>query len=207
MAQAIHFREERTAACEDKINKNTNGNDPPPPTYPPTTATPPLPQSPNSPFPMVLSSVPPYPQADMILHVGLNARLEATMLNVRIRQRWLRGGLTVGTIGAPVRLTYDHQNLGLTPAALMDIANGTHPFCEAISAAEKPLILFGSAVLEREDAASIVSVLKSLNAQTKVRERAGGGGGEDRNGRCLYYYKDVPISSQIAGRRSCDRQE
>lgn len=63
-------------------------------------------------------------QADLILHVGLNARLEATMLNVRIRQRWLRGGLTVGTIGAPVRLTYDHQNLGLTPASLLELAEG-----------------------------------------------------------------------------------
>lgn len=111
-------------------------------------------------------------QADLILHVGLNARLEATMLNVRIRQRWLRGGLTVGTIGAPVRLTYDHQNLGLTPAALVELANGNHPFCEALAAAEKPLILYGSAVLERDDAASIVSLLKSLNAQTKVGGRA-----------------------------------
>lgn len=92
------------------------------------------------------------------------------MLNVRIRQRWLRGGLTVGTIGAPVRLTYDHQNLGLTPASLLDLANGNHPFCEALAAAEKPLILYGSAVLERDDAASIVSLLKSLNAQTKVGE-------------------------------------
>lgn len=46
------------------------------------------------------------------------------MLNVRIRQRWLRGGLTVGTIGAPVRLTYDHQNLGLTPASLLELAAG-----------------------------------------------------------------------------------
>lgn len=63
-------------------------------------------------------------QADLILHVGLNARLEATMLNVRIRQRWLRGGLTVGTIGAPVRLTYDAENLGLTPASLVELAEG-----------------------------------------------------------------------------------
>lgn len=43
-----------------------------------------------------------------------------------------------------------------------------HPFCKALKAAEKPLILYGSAVLERDDAASIVKVLKSLNAQTKV---------------------------------------
>lgn len=66
----------------------------------------------------------------MILLVGLNPRFEATMLNVRIRQRFLRGGLTVGTVGAPVNLTYDTHNLGLTPASLRDMANGIHPFCE-----------------------------------------------------------------------------
>ncbi|CBN74464.1 ND11 homolog, NADH dehydrogenase (ubiquinone) subunit 11 [Ectocarpus siliculosus] len=108
--------------------------------------------------------------ADLILHVGLNARLEATMLNVRIRQRWLRGGLTVGTIGAPVRLTYDAENLGLTPASLVELAEGKHPFCKALAAAEKPLILYGSAVLERDDSASIMKLLKSLNAQTKAGE-------------------------------------
>ncbi|CAN0063423.1 unnamed protein product [Ectocarpus sp. 12 AP-2014] len=92
------------------------------------------------------------------------------MLNVRIRQRWLRGGLTVGTIGAPVRLTYDAENLGLTPASLVELAEGKHPFCKALAAAEKPLILYGSAVLERDDSASIMKLLKSLNAQTKAGE-------------------------------------
>lgn len=54
------------------------------------------------------------------------------MLNVRIRQRWLRGGLTVGTIGAPVRLTYDHQNLGLTPASLLELAAGKVRMCTCV---------------------------------------------------------------------------
>lgn len=66
----------------------------------------------------------------MILLVGFNPRFEATMLNVRIRQRFLRGGMTVATVGAPVNLTYDTVNLGLTPATLRDMANGNHPFCE-----------------------------------------------------------------------------
>lgn len=52
------------------------------------------------------------------------------MLNVRIRQRFLQGGLTVGTVGAPVNLTYDTINLGLTPASLQDLAHGNHTFCE-----------------------------------------------------------------------------
>lgn len=109
-------------------------------------------------------------EADLILLVGINPRFEATMLNVRIRQRFLQGGLTVGTVGAPVNLTYDTINLGLTPASLQDLAHGNHTFCEALASAEKPLVLYGSAVLERDDAQSIVSILKSLNAKTKAGE-------------------------------------
>ncbi|CAM9528413.1 unnamed protein product [Choristocarpus tenellus] len=90
------------------------------------------------------------------------------MLNVRMRGRFLEGGLTVGTIGAPVNLTYDTQNLGLTPSTLMSIAGGKHPFSKVLAEAERPLILYGSSVLEREDAGSILVLLKSLNKLTKA---------------------------------------
>ena len=50
----------------------------------------------------------------------------------------------------------------------MRIDHHQHPFCKALAAAEKPLILYGSSVLERDDSASIIKLLKSLNAQTKV---------------------------------------
>ncbi|CAM9627692.1 unnamed protein product, partial [Discosporangium mesarthrocarpum] len=110
--------------------------------------------------------------ADVILLVGLNPRFEATMLNVRMRARYLQGGLTVGTVGAPVNLTYDTENLGLTPATLVEIAKGKHPFSKVLAGAEKPLILYGSAVLGREDAASVVSILKNLNKLTKAGDAA-----------------------------------
>lgn len=45
------------------------------------------------------------------------------------------------------------------------------------------MILYGSAVLEREDAASIVSLLKRLNAKTKVC------------GRSREYFRDKTVQS------------
>lgn len=59
--------------------------------------------------------------------------------------------------------------LAVIAVAIIASAPRQHPFCEALAAAEKPLILYGSAVLERDDAESIVKLLKSLNAQTKVK--------------------------------------
>ena len=38
-------------------------------------------------------------RADAILLVGTNPRLEAAVLNARIRKRWRQGGLKVGVIG------------------------------------------------------------------------------------------------------------
>ncbi len=38
-------------------------------------------------------------QADACLLIGTNPRVEAAMVNARLRKRWLRGGFKVGAIG------------------------------------------------------------------------------------------------------------
>mgnify|MGYP001828986668 CR=1 FL=1 len=44
-------------------------------------------------------------EADVIMLAGCNPRLEAPVLNARIRKAWSRGG-HVGVLGEPVDLTY-----------------------------------------------------------------------------------------------------
>ena len=53
--------------------------------------------------------------AEAILLVGTNPRLEAPVLNARIRKAWLRGA-DVGAIGEPCDLTYEHAQRGDAPA-------------------------------------------------------------------------------------------
>ncbi|WP_424931757.1 NADH-quinone oxidoreductase subunit NuoG [Amaricoccus macauensis] len=60
--------------------------------------------------------------AEMIQLVGVNPRLEAPVLNARIRKAWLRGA-TVGHIGEPVDLTYDVVHTGTGRAALEELAS------------------------------------------------------------------------------------
>src|SRR3546814_5980205 len=50
--------------------------------------------------------------ADAILLVGTNPRLEAPVLNARIRKRWMAGGLRVGVVGPQADLTYRYDYLG-----------------------------------------------------------------------------------------------
>lgn len=56
--------------------------------------------------------------ADAILIVGANPRLEAPVFNARLRKRWLAGALRVGVIGEQADLTYGYDYLGAGPESL-----------------------------------------------------------------------------------------
>jgi len=63
--------------------------------------------------------------AKAIMLIGTNPRLEAPVLNARIRKAWLRGA-TVGLVGEAADLTYDYAHLGTERAAL-EALFGMHP--------------------------------------------------------------------------------
>ncbi|MGH6960247.1 MAG: NADH-quinone oxidoreductase subunit NuoG, partial [Dongiaceae bacterium] len=94
-------------------------------------------------------------QADACLLIGTNPRWEASIINARIRKRWLTGKLRVGLIGSQLDLTYKHEHLGAGPATLQEIANGRHPFAEVLRAAKKPMLVLGMGALERADGTAV----------------------------------------------------
>jgi len=84
-------------------------------------------------------------EADALLLVGTNPRLEAAVWNARIRKAWLWNDLAVGRIGKPVDLTYDHAQLGAAPADLDRLAGSD--FWDRLKAAERPMVVVGEAAL------------------------------------------------------------
>ncbi|MEL7215857.1 MAG: NADH-quinone oxidoreductase subunit NuoG [Pseudomonadota bacterium] len=91
--------------------------------------------------------------AAMILLVGTNPRVEAPVLNARIRKAWL-GGAQVGLVGQAVDLTYDYAHAGTGPADLKAMAD------KGVSdeTREKPtLVIVGQAALQREDGAAVLA--------------------------------------------------
>ena len=96
-------------------------------------------------------------KADAILLVGTNPRLEAAVLNARIRKRWRQGGLKVGLVGAPVDLTYDCEHLGAGTQTLVEIAEGRHGFAQVLAAAKHPLVIVGQAAARRADGAAVLA--------------------------------------------------
>ena len=57
--------------------------------------------------------------ADACLLIGANPRIEAAVLNARIRKRYLAGGFRVAAIGPAADLTYPYDHLGEDPSCLL----------------------------------------------------------------------------------------
>ena len=114
--------------------------------------------------------------ADVILLVGTNPRLEAPVLNARLRKRWMAGALKIGVIGEAADLTYDYEYLGLGAGALNTVGKSKGGFLTALKAAKAPAIIVGAGALGRTDSASVLqaaaAVAKTYNMAWNVLHTA-----------------------------------
>jgi NADH-quinone oxidoreductase subunit G len=107
--------------------------------------------------------------ADAVLIIGSNPRVEAPLVNARIRKSWLGGGLDlIGMIGEAVDLTYPHENLGAGPKTLADMAKGKGDFFKRFAKAERPMIIIGMGALARADGAQVLKLAAELGMKANV---------------------------------------
>jgi NADH-quinone oxidoreductase subunit G len=95
---------------------------------------------------------------DALLLVGTNPRLEAAVLNARIRKNWIARDLKVGLIGERADLTYAYDYLGAGPASLAELIKAEGGFADVLRAAKKPAIIVGAGALAREDGAAVLAL-------------------------------------------------
>jgi NADH-quinone oxidoreductase subunit G len=107
--------------------------------------------------------------ADAVLIIGSNPRVEAPLVNARIRKTWLQGGLDlIGVVGEAVDLTYPHENLGAGPKTLADLAKGKGDFFKRFAKAEKPMIIIGMGALARADGAQVLKLVAEIGMKANV---------------------------------------
>ena len=105
-------------------------------------------------------------RADACLLIGVNPRIEAAVLNARLRKRWRTGALKVGLLGSEADLTYPYEYLGNDPRALEGLAAGDHPFTQVLRDAERPMLILGMAALGRPDGSAILAAARMLAEAT-----------------------------------------
>jgi len=103
--------------------------------------------------------------ADFCLLIGANPKLEATIVNARLRKAVVKNGLKVARIGAADDLTYPVQELGNDAAVLSDIASDKHDIAKALKDAKRPMVIVGMGALTREDGAAILNHAMHLDVQ------------------------------------------
>ncbi|MEL6956499.1 MAG: NADH-quinone oxidoreductase subunit NuoG, partial [Pseudomonadota bacterium] len=101
-------------------------------------------------------------EADALLLIGADPRVEAPVWNARIRKSWLWNDLQVGLVGAPTDLTYDHAHLGDGPEVLSGLVSSGHEFADVLRKAERPMIVVGEGALCRSDGAAIRDAAQKL---------------------------------------------
>jgi NADH-quinone oxidoreductase subunit G len=118
--------------------------------------------------------------ADAVLIIGSNPRIEAPVLNARIRKRMRMGELPVGVIGQQADLTYPTTYLGAGPDTLSELVAGKHAFAKVLKKAQRPLVILGQGALSRPDGAAVLAAAAELaNAVGAVTE--------DWNGFCVLH--------------------
>ena len=101
-------------------------------------------------------------EADAILLVGTNPRLEAPVLNARIRKRASRGGCIVGVIGEKADLTYEYHYLGAGAETLATLVD------HMPAKAQKPMFIIGQGALARADGPAILALAAKAAAAIGV---------------------------------------
>ena len=102
-------------------------------------------------------------QADAILLIGTNPRIEAPMINARLRKIWLNDlNVEIGLIGEQKDLSFDYDYLGAGPDTLEHMAGGQGAFFDVLKNAKNPAIILGMGAVARDDGAAVLAMAAKL---------------------------------------------
>ena len=101
-------------------------------------------------------------ESDFCLLIGTNPRLEASLVNARLRKRHRMGGFTVARVGEPADLTYPVTELGGGGQTLSEIADGSHEIADALKKAERPMLILGAAAVTRSDGNAVLAAIRDI---------------------------------------------
>ena len=105
-------------------------------------------------------------EADALLLIGSNPRLEAPVLNARIRKRYLAGDFPIAAIGEATDLTYQAEFIGAGADTLADLLAGKQSFADTLKNAENPMIIVGQGALTRDDGSAVLASAIQLAEKT-----------------------------------------
>jgi NADH dehydrogenase (ubiquinone) Fe-S protein 1 len=109
--------------------------------------------------------------ADLLLLIGTNPKVESPVFNARIRKAVIKNNLSVGLIGSPNPLSYEYDHIGTNVRSIIDILDGKHPFSARIANSKLPMMIVGSSVFERNDGEDLYKLCLRLSSRFINKEK------------------------------------
>ena len=115
--------------------------------------------------------------ADACLLIGANPRIEAPIINTRLRKRYLAGGFKAAMIGPDTDMTFACERLGEGPETLDAVLSGANSFADVLKKAENPMLIVGQGALRRTDGARVLAAARALAEKSGMVKRDDGWNG------------------------------
>ena len=108
-------------------------------------------------------------ESDLILLIGANPRLEATILNSRIRKSYIKNKTKIYSIGDIMDQTYPITKIKNTTTTIKEICEGKNAISNEIEHAKKPLFIIGQSALKLRSGKYIFENIKNfLHKKNKI---------------------------------------
>ncbi len=101
-------------------------------------------------------------ESDFILLIGTNPRLEATILNARIRKAYIKNKTPIYSIGEPGDLTYPYKIIGSDTSIINEIVSEKHEISYKIKKSKKPIIVLGESALYGKSGEYVFETIKDF---------------------------------------------
>ncbi len=135
-------------------------------------------------------------EADAILLIGTNPRVEATMINARIQKAVRDNRVPVALIGEPVDLSYPYHHAG---NSMDDLAAIVKQYAKKVKA-KKPMIIIGSGVFMRPDGLAVHHALREAAEELGAISKSWNGFNVLHNGASRVGALDVGFVPQKDGK-------
>ena len=97
--------------------------------------------------------------SNLSIVLNTNTRYEGYVLNLNLRQRFLKGDFKLLYIGSILDITLPVSNLGSNMNILRFIGEGTHIFCQDIKNASFPTFITNTELFKRKDSKYLTKIL------------------------------------------------
>ena len=108
--------------------------------------------------------------SSLCLLVGVNPRYEGSYLNLKLRQRYLKGNFKLLALGPLLDLTFPVTFLGANVNILKSISEGNHNVCKDIANADNPMFVTNTETFKHSNIQEFFTNLKVLKYSNVLNE-------------------------------------